>query len=137
MSLIEYLPQWTGHPRLLRSMGVVIDQVCVGEELGSCRVDSHGGGTVCKVCSVHVGAVVAGLSVGLQEERARDLAVNIAFHWHHVVDSHEGLWCAVYCSKSEQFFENNRVSLSKLRGGALSFVSGTEVEAMLLIVLSL
>ena len=109
----------------------------MGEELGSCRVDSHGGGVVCNVCNLHVGAVVAGLRVSLQEERARGLAVNIAFHWHRAVDGHEGLRCAVYCSKLEQFFQNNGVSLSKLRGGALSFVSGTEVEAMLLIVLSL
>jgi len=89
---------------------------------------------VCNLCSLHVGAVVVGLRV---EERARDLDVNIAFHWHRAVEGHEGLRCAVYCSKLEQFFENNRVSLSKLRGGALSFVSGTEVEGMLLIVLSL
>jgi hypothetical protein len=47
------------------------------------------------------------------------------------------LRCAVYCSKLEQFFENNRVSLSKLGSGTLYFVSGIEVEDMLLIVLSL
>lgn len=52
----------------------------------------------CNVCSVHVGAVVSGLRVSLREERARGLAVNIAFHWHRAVDSHEGLRCVVYCS---------------------------------------
>jgi hypothetical protein len=43
------------------------------EELGSYRVDSHGGGMVCNVCNLHVGVVVAGLKVSLRRSELATL----------------------------------------------------------------